>query len=63
MIHDKILQPQIPTNPTYYIRWFNSSEQRVEEKTFSGKNAYEAAVKWGSENLLNFSTELLNRKP
>ena len=43
----------------YKITWFCNKTQKVTDKIFKGKNAFDNAVKWGKKTLTNFNTDLI----
>ena len=45
----------------YKITWFCNKTQKVTDKIFEGKNAFENAIKWAKKTLTNFNTDLIQR--
>ncbi len=43
----------------YKITWFCQKTQKVTDKIFSGKNAYDKAINWGKKTLSNFYPDLI----
>ena len=44
----------------YKITWFCNKTQKITDKFFKGKDAYEKAIKWGKKTLTNFNYDLIS---